>query len=129
MKKRGKVKKLKKTENKYLFWIPRGLSILFILFIGLFALDVFDEGQGFFYTLLGLIVHLIPNFILLIALVISWKSRRALVGGILFIVLGALYIISVGGRGFPLEVYLIISGPAFLIGILFILDWFYNWKN
>ena len=37
--------KMKKT-GKGLYWAPRILSILFICFLSLFSLDVFEPGKG-----------------------------------------------------------------------------------
>jgi hypothetical protein len=56
-------------------------------------------------------------------LIISW--RREWIGGIVFILLALLYIISIWGR-FPLITYIGISGPLGLIGVLFLLNWRYR---
>ena len=37
-----------------LFWTPRVAGILFVLFLSIFALDVFGETRGFWETLLAL---------------------------------------------------------------------------
>jgi hypothetical protein len=107
------------------YWTPRVLSILFILFLALFSLDVFDEHLGFWGTALGLFIHNIPSLVLLIVLLISWK--REIVGGVAFILAGLLYIVSVLMKNhfqwYMLSWSLIIAGPAFLIGILFIIGW------
>ncbi len=114
--------------NKWVFWTPRILSILFICFLALMSLDVFDSGLSFWQTVVGLFMHNIPAFILLIALVISWKYEW--VGGVIFILAGVVYIalllISVLKSGF--EWYLLfwaiqIAGLAFFIGILFMINW------
>ena len=42
-------------------WSPRVLSILFALFLSIFALDVFSEGYAFAETILALLMHLIPT--------------------------------------------------------------------
>ena len=104
--------------KKFLYWCPRVLGVLFILFISIFALDVFDAGLDFWGTIVALFMHLIPSFALLITLAVAWKWE--IVGGIGFLLLGAAYIFTM--TGFPSSVYLVISGPAFLIGLLFILD-------
>jgi hypothetical protein len=109
--------------KRILFWAPRVLGILFALFISLFALDVFGVGYGFWETILALLIHLIPVYLILIALAIAWRWER--VGSILFVALGALYMITAWGQ-FPWSVYLVVAGPAFLIGILFLVDWFYR---
>jgi len=43
-----------KASKRVLYWTPRTLSIAFIAFLSLFALDVFGPGQGFWKTLLAL---------------------------------------------------------------------------
>jgi hypothetical protein len=111
--------------DKFVYWAPRILSIIFILFLALFSLDVFGEGYGFWGTALAFFMHNIPVFILIIVLAISWKYE--IVGGIAFILAGLLYI---GMLAFeqPFQWYylswsLIIAGPALLVGILFFLGW------
>lgn len=116
---------MEKKINKFIYWTPRILSILFILFLALFSLDIFDLKLGFWQTIVGLFMHNIPSLILLIVLIISWKHE--IVGGIAFILAGLLYIILLMMN--PFEWYmlswsLIIAGPAFLIGILFTVGWF-----
>ena len=112
---------MKTPLTRLLFWTPRILCLLFAGFISLFAADVFGEGNGFWRTILALFMHLIPTWIVLIVLAIAW--RRGWVGAILFVLLGAVYLVHFWGR-FPWTAYLVISGPLFLIGILFSLDWF-----
>jgi len=116
----------KKKVGKFVYWFPRIMSILFILFLALFSLDVFSEGLGFWGTLLGLLIHNIPSFVLLIILLISWKYE--IVGGIGYILAGLVYIVLViFSRGFEWFMFvwvLQISGIAFLIGILFLVGWY-----
>ena len=111
--------------NKYKVWTPRILSIAFVLFLMMFALDVFEPGLSTGEIALGLFMHNIPTLILLAVVVISWKYE--IVGGIFFILAGVAYIVFAVGRGrFEGNTWLpslIIAGPAFLIGILFILNW------
>jgi len=70
---------------KILLWFARILAIAAILFISLFALDVFEGTQSFGIKLLAFLKHNIPDFLFLIALIVSWKNKLA--GGIFFIVL------------------------------------------
>jgi hypothetical protein len=107
--------------TKILFWTPRVLGLLFAVFVSLFALDVFGEVYGFWRTMFALLMHLIPTGVLLVALAIAW--RREVSGGLLFVALGAWYLISSWGR-FHWSTYVVISGPLFLLGVLFIMDWF-----
>lgn len=64
-----------------LFRAPRILAIVYILFLGLFALDVVGPGYGFVQTPLALLIHLAPNMVLIIILVLAW--RRGCVGAVL----------------------------------------------
>jgi hypothetical protein len=116
---------MKKPMKQLLFWMPRILCILFAVFVSLFALDVFGEGYGFWKTILALLIHLIPTVFILIVLVVSWHWEW--VGGILFIALGIFYDISFWGR-FYWTVYLVMSGPLFLMGVLFSINWLFRKK-
>jgi hypothetical protein len=115
--------------SRLLFWTPRILSIIFIIFLAMFSLDIFDGHYGFWGTILGLLIHNIPALILLAVLIISWKCE--IVGGIAFIAAGALYITILAVNAIrtpPFHWYylawsLTIAGPAFLIGIMFLIGW------
>ncbi|MEZ2416085.1 hypothetical protein ACA086_14070 [Muriicola sp. E247] len=71
---------------KILFWLPRILAILAILFISMFALDAFQHGITLWQQIVAFLMHLVPSFILLAVLIIAWK--RELLGGIIFLILG-----------------------------------------
>lgn len=103
-----------------LYWLPRILMIAFILFISVFALDAFDGTQSVLNKVGDFLIHLIPSAVLVILLVISWK--REWIGGIFFFLLGVFYIIIAWGK-FPLITYISISGPLFLVAILFGINW------
>ena len=66
-------------------WIARILCIAAIAFISIFALDAFDHGS-FGEKLLAFAMHMIPSFILALALWYAWKHELG--GGILFLVIG-----------------------------------------
>jgi len=109
---------MKPLSNQLLFWIPRILTILFAGFISLFAMDVFQEGRGLWETIGELLIHLIPTFILIALLLMSWKWEWIV--GSVFIILGLAYMIM----NFDYKQWIIaISGPMLLIGILYLLDW------
>jgi len=120
---------MKKKISKFIYWTPRILSIIFILFLAMFSLDIFEGNYGFWGTILGLFMHNIPTLFLLIVLLISWKHE--IVGGIGFILAGILYIamilmkiITAGFEWYYLLWILQISGIAFFIGIMFLVGWF-----
>ena len=106
--------------NKLLFWAPRILAIAFILFLGLFALDSFEGDKTLIQKLGGFIIHLIPNFVMILILVFAWKHEW--VGTIAFVLLGFAYLVISWGK-FPVANYVLISGPLFLIGVLFWVNW------
>ena len=89
---------------------------------------------GFWETILGLLIHNIPVLILLIVLLISW--RHEIVGGIIFTLAGIFYTVmtlkEMLNDSFEqgmVSAVLIIAGPAFIIGILFIINWLKKRKN
>ncbi len=108
-----------------LFWIPRALCLVFAGFLSMFALDVFSEGFGIGKSMLALFMHLIPTWIVLAVLAISWRWER--IGALLFACLGTWYLISTWGR-MHWSSYLVISGPLFLVGAMFLIDWIYRAK-
>jgi len=114
---------MKPTTRQILFWSPRVLTILFALFLSLFALDVFDEGYGFWGTVVALFMHLIPTWIVLAVLAVSWRWEW--VGTVSYVTLGLVYAYFAYGRGHP-EWTVVIGGPLFLIGGLFLLNWLYR---
>jgi len=112
-------------KNKLLYWIPRILGILAILFMMMFSLDCF--GAGGVETLKCLAMHNIPALIILLVLVIAWKWE--LIGGILFIVAsiaGSIYF-----KGFSTNPGVLpVMAPFLITGILFMLYYFlYLRKN
>jgi len=114
--------------GRFIFWTPRILSILFILFLAMFSLDIFGNGYSFWETVVGLFMHNLPSMILTVLLIISWKHE--IVGAISFISAGILYIgfilrsaISTGFEWYYLAWAAQISGVAFFIGILFLIGW------
>jgi hypothetical protein len=113
---------MNKAIKRLVYWTPRVLCILFAVFISLFALDVFEEGKGFWGTSVALLLHLVPTIIIVAVLVVSW--RREWIGGILYIALSIFYVVWAWGRGRGTTYALIfISGPLLLVGILFLLNW------
>jgi hypothetical protein len=111
---------------RLLYWAPRALAIVFAAFISLFALDVFSEEYRFWEKVLAFVIHLIPTYLVFIALAVAWRWER--VGGFLFLALGLFYIVMAWDPSQWIA-YLIISGPLFLLGILFIVSgqWRRRW--
>jgi hypothetical protein len=108
------------VARRLLFWTPRVLGIAFTLFISVFAMDVFNEHYRLPQLLLALGMHLIPTALVAVALVVAWKWEW--VGAVLFFGLGVAYIVSMWGR-FGWDTYALIAGPAFFMGLLFLIGW------
>lgn len=115
--------------KKFLYWLPRILAILAIAFLTMFSLDVFEPGTSIWYQLAGFVVHSIPSIILIILLIIAW--RRPKVGGIAFLVVGAIlaFIVWFLAKNahditliFRILNSFILAGPIFLVGILFYIE-------
>jgi hypothetical protein len=104
--------------KRLLYWTPRLVCILYIVFVSLFALDVVNEHLPFPRVIGALAMHLIPTAIMTVLLILSWRWEW--VGGVGFVALALLYIEMMGGLS---RAYPIIFGPALLIGILFLVNW------
>ncbi|HPM88764.1 MAG TPA: hypothetical protein PKX27_12310 [Bacteroidales bacterium] len=121
-----------KKSIKVFHWIPRILCILAILFICMFALDSFAPGQTIWQQLGAFFIHLIPSFILLILLVVSWKWEY--IGGIVFVVIGLGFgpIIFIHNYNINHSIWmnltsiLLVTFPLIVVGILFIVS---HWQK
>ena len=110
---------MNKTLKQTMFWMPRVAGILFVLFLSLFALDIFEMQLGFWGTIVGLFMHLIPSILLAIALFIAWK--REWVGALLFIGWAIWYVSF--RREFAWIALVMIAGLPAVIGLLFLAGW------
>jgi len=111
---------MNKNLRGILFWAPRVLGILFILFISLFALDIFDMGLGFWDTVVGLFMHLLPSIAMLIALTLAWRWEW--VGSAFFAVAGGWFFYIQHPAG-DVMYYIVIVGVPLLIAVLFLVGW------
>jgi len=107
------------NKKEIIRWLPRILSIAFVLFLSLFAMDVFGEYTGW-ELILALLIHLLPSFALLGVVLISWKHELA--GAVIFSAFGIFYVMA-AGLSRPWTWYAFISGPAFVVAILFFISW------
>ncbi|MCB9082284.1 MAG: hypothetical protein H6555_11290 [Lewinellaceae bacterium] len=121
----GKLVMMEKSK-KILFWVPRIMAILAILFVSVFALDAFQPGATLTQQLTDFFIHLIPSFVLLAVLLLAWK--RELAGGIIFALIGLVtspIVFMLNYRmnhsiGMSLSIILLITIPFLVIGVLFI---------
>jgi len=105
---------------KIVHWAPRVASMLIILFISLFSLDVFEMQGSPLELLGGFLVHNIPSFILILILIFAWK--RPVVGFVAYLVAAVAFVIRFG-RPFFEGNLLIFALPILLISGLFLADW------
>jgi hypothetical protein len=108
---------MNKILRQTLFWLPRGMGIVFVLFLSIFALDIFDTGLNFWETILGL-------FVLAIAVAASW--RHEWVGAAVFMGWTVFYVTVM--RGFDWIAYALIAGIPFGVGVLFLAGWVWRDK-
>jgi len=111
--------------ERLLYWIPRVFTILAILFMMMFSFDAFEGNEPLGKKIIGLLIHNIPVLILIIILAIAWK--RELIGGFLFIlafIAGGIFFKSFSGNAASL----IVIGPFFVTGCLFILHYIFYRK-
>ncbi len=112
---------------RFIYWLPRILCIIAILFISVFALDAFQPELTVWQQIQAFSMHLIPSFVLLLILIIAWKWELA--GGIVFLIIGIGLSPLVfmhnyrmnGSIGMSLMIIATITFPFILVGVLFIL--------
>lgn len=117
-----------KKSNGLLYWTPRILSILAILFVSMFALDAFSPSLSIWQQIGDFLIHLIPSYILIAMLIVAWKWE--LIGGIIYLLIGlgfSPFIFSHNyymnhSIGMSLFVVLMINIPFVLVGLLFIVS-------
>ena len=97
--------------------------MLFADFVSVFALDVFGAGDPFGKTMLALAIHLIPTALVLLSLLIAWRWEW--VGAALFTALGITHLPLKRGQ-LPTGDLLLIAGPGFALGALFLVGWIYR---
>lgn len=104
-----------------LLWAPRIAGIAMGLFLGLFALDAFEEGKVLYEAIPAFLIHLIPSFGVLAVVALSW--RFPLVGAVAFLGLALTYAISVHWR---IDWIAVIATPLVVIALLFVASWHYR---
>jgi hypothetical protein len=105
-------------KSTILYWVPRILAILAILFMTMFSFDAFSGNESLGMKLIGFLMHNIPVLILAVILITAWKWELA--GGVLFIlasIAGVVFFHSFSGN----PASLIVISPFLLTGLLFIL--------
>lgn len=119
----GESKTGARKKDGFFFWAPRMLTLMFAFLLSLFALDVFQEQNGFWFTIVAFVVHLVPAITILVVLALAWRWEW--VGTVIFALLATVYILKTRGT-FVIGTYILISGSLYLIAILFLISWIRN---
>ena len=106
-----------KNNNPWVFWAPRVLGILVAAFLGLFALDAFGGDQPLGAALVDFAVHLLPAVLVLGIVALAWRWEW--VGAVAFTALAIAYLLTSP----RVDWSLVISGPLFVVGLLFLWSW------
>lgn len=112
-----------------LHWAPRVLSIVAILFISVFSLDMLGADRSLKDEITGWLMHMIPSFVLIIVLIIAWKWEKT--GGIIFLSLGLAFTPFIFWGNYSgnqsiwisLVIVMTITFPFILSGVLFLLSY------
>lgn len=111
--------------NRILFWAPRALAVAYIVFISLFALDVFNEKLSWARLVLALGIHLLPSLVLVAVLALAWRWEW--IGAGFYGLAAVWYAVTVERLRMPQAMKLTwilgIAAPAFLVAVLFLMNW------
>lgn len=119
---------MKKTQD-VLYWLPRILCVLAILFVSMFALDAFEGDASIGQKLGAFLIHLVPSYVLIALLIVAWKWEK--IGGIIFTLVGIgfsplIFLLNLNRNHFSvgqsLLIVLMITFPFIVVGILFIVS-------
>lgn len=111
-----------KPVKQLLYWTPRVLSILVVIYACKNVPDYVRAGMGFWDAVPAVLSHLIPALILAAVLALSW--RREWIVGALFIVIAVLREAKDWSQSRHDHLWLVLL--ALLIGVLFLLNWKYR---
>ena len=106
-------------KNKWLL-VATTLGVLYGVALLIFAADVFNHEQNIAQTFYDLLLHLIPTAVVLFIVVVAFN--RPLIGIIIFLVLGLMYIIT-GWTSMHWTAHVLIAGPLLLLSALYITAW------
>jgi len=124
-----------KISTRVLHWLPRIICIMGILFISMFSIDALNSELTIWQQILSLSMHLIPSFVLILLLLLSWK--RELIGGIIFMIIGLGFSPIIFIYNFKMNqsiwmslgVISVITIPFAIVGVLFIVSHYRKKKS
>lgn len=102
--------------KKFIYYLPRALSILIVAFFALFIL----EGFGPDFSWQDSVAHLVLTLGVLAVTIIAWTSPK--IGGWFFLIFGIVYLTDVFES--QMLTALLVGGVPLLTGILFLIEGF-----
>lgn len=96
------------------------LGVLYAVALLIFAADVFNHEQNIAQTFYDILLHLLPTAVVLFIVVVAYN--RPLIGAIIYLVLGLMYIIT-GWARMHWSAHVLIAGPLLLLSALYITAW------
>jgi hypothetical protein len=96
------------------------LGVLYAVALLIFAADVFNHEQNIAQTFYDILLHLLPTAVVFIIVVVAYN--RPLIGAIIYLVLGLMYIIT-GWASMHWTAHVLIAGPLLLLSALYITAW------
>ncbi len=96
------------------------LGVLFAVALLIFAADVFNHEQNIAQTFYDILLHLLHTAVILLIVFVAYN--RPLIGAIIYLVLGLMYIIT-GWARMHWSAHVLIAGPLLLLSALYITAW------
>ena len=96
-----------------LFWLPRLLAIVVIVFTAALSLDAFSPSRTAMQNVAAFAIHLIPTMVLALIVAISWRQKWTSV--VLMTLFGAFVVVTLQARG--LWIASILFGLAGLLAV------------
>jgi hypothetical protein len=114
--------KMKPRARALLFWMPRVVAILLVLFPTFFALNILNEDIAGGHMLLSVQVPLSPRLFLGAGVLLAWRWEW--VGAVVFMGWALWYAMTTAG--FVTAGCVSLGGVPFIVGLLFLLGWMYR---
>jgi hypothetical protein len=96
------------------------LGVLYAVALLIFAADVFNHEQNIAQTFYDILLHLLPTAVILLIVFVAYN--RPLIGAIIYLVLGLMYIIT-GWARMHWSAHVLIAVPLLLLSALYITAW------
>lgn len=107
---------------RLLYWSPRIITLAFALFLGLFALESFQQAHGFWRLVGAFIMNSVPALLVIAVLAAAWKWEW--IGTVVFTLLAVWYTHGAIHRHFlSWPITLSIPAPLIVVAALFLVDW------